>query len=296
MKNRRNGGAALVMALFATVSLVSLALFAAAVTHGRVLRSSSRLVRCTLADEARKAVAETLWKIDADTNSVDSLEEKWAHDSATALEALAGGGDGVFVVISDERARLGVPECGADVFAALLALANPGLDAATAAGIAEKCLGGIRHLQCEEALLLSIPPDADEARDAVSAALPFLSAHSGGSFNINTAPQPVVIAAALGSGAVRGGAEGLWLRLEMARKRRSEFKSTDETEALKLLRGEGDRPTAEELAALEAIKPRMRVDSGLFRIAATARRRNVRSEVECVYERGSGRILRWTER
>ena len=41
--------------------------------------------------------------------------------------------------------------------------------------------------------------------------------------------------------------------------------------------------------------PRLGVESGFFRITATAQRAGVRRTVQCVYERGAGRIHRWME-
>ena len=65
---------------------------------------------------------------------------------------------------------------------------------------------------------------------------------------------------------------------------------------MKLLRGEGDVPTSEELEALSLVQPFLRVDSGLFRVESTARRGRLSATVACVYERGTGRIFRWTSR
>lgn len=308
--------------MFAVVTVVSLALAASVAARGRIARVASRIDRAALRDAAENALVLALRKIEADTNAVDCLSEPWALDSAAAAEALAAGGDGVFVTVSDERARLGVPDCGEKTLAALLSLAS-GLDAASAAGLAHASLpehpshpagpaspaspsgpasptssaspaSPSSRLPCEEFLLAGQSGVADRA--ALEAAMPFLSASAGAAFNVNTAPRPVVVAAALGGGATPGGAEGLWLRLEMARRRGDVFASTSPTEAMKLLRGEGDVPTAEELEALSLLQPFLRVDSGLFRVESTARRGRLSATVACVYERGTGRIFRWTSR
>ena len=308
--------------MFAVATVVSLALAASVAARGRIARVASRIDRAALRDAAENALVLALRKIEADTNAVDCLSEPWALDSAAAAEALAAGGDGVFVTVSDERARLGVPDCGEKTLAALLSLAS-GLDAASAAGLAHASLpeapvppsgpagpaspasssgpasptspaSPSSRLPCEEFLLAGQIGSADRA--ALLAAMPFLSASAGAAFNVNTAPRPVVVAAALGGGATPGGAEGLWLRLEMARRRGDVFASTSPTEAMKLLRGEGDVPTAEELEALSLVQPLLRVDSGLFRVESTARRGRLSATVACVYERGTGRIFRWTSR
>lgn len=309
-------GAALVFAMFAVATLVSLALAASVASRGRVARAASRIGRAALRDAAENALVLELRKIEADTNAVDCLSEPWALDSAAAAEALAAGGDGVFVTVSDERARLGVPDCGEKTLAALLSLSS-GLDAASAAGLAHASLpehpshpaspaspsgpasptspaSPSSRLPCEEFLLAGQSGVADRA--ALEAAMPFLSASAGAAFNVNTAPRPVVVAAALGGGATPGGAEGLWLRLEMARRRGDVFASASPAEAMKLLRGEGDVPTSEELEALSLVQPFLRVDSGLFRVESTARRGRLSATVACVYERGTGRIFRWTSR
>ena len=314
----RRSGASLVFAVFAVAALVSLALSASAMARGRAARAASRAVRAELRGEAEAALARALHAVDADTNGVDCLSEPWAIESAAAAEAEAAGRDGVFVVVSDEKARLGVPECGEVAFAALLSEAS-GLDAAASSGLARAVFAGlaakksagaaaagggdgagdagkgaVASLVCEEELLGAAASAAD--REALDAAMPLLSAAAGAEFNANTAPREVVVAAALAGGATAGGAEGLWLRLEMARGRGDVFASASPSEAMKLLRGEGDVPTPDEMAALSAVQPRLCVESGLFRVRALARRGRLSAAVECVYERSTGRILRWAER
>lgn len=309
----RRRGASLVFALFAVAALVSLALSASVMARGRAARAASRAVRAELRGTAEAALARALRAVDADTNGVDCLSEPWALESAAAAEAEAAGMDGVFVVVADEKARLGVPECGEAAFAALLSESS-GLDAAESSGLARAVFaglaakknanggggasdgagGGVSALVCEEELLSAAASPAD--REALVAAMPLLSASAGAEFNANTAPREVVVASALAGGATAGGAEGLWLRLEMARGRGDVFASASPTEAMKLLRGEGDVPTPDEMAALSAVQPRLCVESGLFRVRALARRGRLSASVECVYERSTGRILRWAER
>ena len=230
-------------------TVVSLALAASVAARGRIARVASRIDRAALRDAAENALVLALRKIEADTNAVDCLSEPWALDSASAAEALAAGGDGVFVTVSDERARLGVPDCGEKTLAALLSLAS-GLDAASAAGLAHASLPEApvppsgpagpaspsspaspsgpasptspaslsSRLPCEEFLLAGQIGSADRA--ALLAAMPFLSASAGAAFNVNTAPRPVVVAAALGGGATPGGAEGATSSLPLLRRRR----------------------------------------------------------------------------
>ena len=298
---RRRAGASLVMVLAAVATVVSLALGAAALSRNLRLRTDARAGRAALRDQAESALARAAW-------AVDALSEPWAADSARAAAGLTAGGDGVFVVVEDERARLGLPEAGARTLGHLL-MRRSTLDESEAMGDAAALLFGLRAaaagaaggrtedggtnavLHAEEELL-DLP---HSHADALAAALPLLSAHAGDRINVNTVGHDVLVSVARGHGAAPGGAEGLWRRLERSRGRGEVFVSDDPAEALKLLQGEGDRPTAEELEALELVRPALRVDSGLFRITATARRGGVFATVQCVYERGTGRILRWTE-
>ena len=303
----RRAGASLVMVLAAVATVVTLALGAAALARSLRLRTDVRVGRAALRDEAESALARAAWAIDADTNLVDALSEPWAVDSARAATALAAGEDGVFVVVEDERARLGLPEAGDRALGHLL-LRRSSLDEAAAMGDASALLLALRATAADAALsrpdegtnrvlraeeeLLDLPHSHTEA---LTASLPLLSAHAGDRINVNTVGHDVLVSVARGLGAQPGGAEGIWRRLERSRERGEVFMSVDLMEALKLLQGEGDTPSEQELEALERLRPVLRVDSGLFRITATARRGGVFATVQCVYERGSGRILRWAE-
>lgn len=299
---RTSRGAALVLVLVAVAILVPLAFGAGALVRARSQRVQGRADRAALRDAAEAALARELWQIEADTNAVDALAEPWAERSRDAAARLATGADGVFVLVEDERARLGAPECGERALAALLQL-RAGLDEAAAAGEAASLFSWMREraeaagatnaaLSAEERLFDAAP---ERPSAPLEAAMPLLSAHAGGRLNVNTAGHDALVAAMLAGGATRGGAEGVWLRLEMSRARGDVFRSTAQSEALKLLRGEGDIPSAEEIAALQGVQNALRVDSGLFRVRAVARRAGRAAAVECVYERGSRRILRWLE-
>jgi type II secretory pathway component PulK len=299
---RTSQGAALVLVLVAVAILVPLAFGAGALVRARAQRVRGRTDRAALRDAAESALALELWRLEADTNAVDALSEPWAERSRDAAARLATGTDGVFVLVEDERSRLGVPDGGERALAALFQL-RAGLDEAAAAGEASSLFAWMREraetagatnlaLSAEERLLDAAPERPSEPLEAT---MPLLSAHAGGTININTAGHDALVAAMLAGGATRGGAEGVWLRLEMSRARGDVFRSTAQTEALKLLRGEGDIPSAEEIAALQGAQNALRVDSGLFRVRAIARRAGRAAAVECVYERGSRRILRWLE-
>ncbi len=333
--SRTRRGAALVLVLVAVAILVPLALGAGALARARALRVDGRIDRAALRDAAESALARELWRLEADTNAVDALVEPWAERSREAAARLEKGTDGVFVLVEDERARLGVPDCGERALAALLQL-RAGLDEAAAAGEAASLFVWMREraesgspaggasersepegvsgspaggagersepegvsLSAEERLFDATPAEAaDDAgfEAPLAAAMPLLSAHAGAKINVNTAGHDALVAAMLAGGATRGGAEGVWLRLEMSRERGDVFRSTAQTEALKLLRGEGDIPSPEEIAALQGVQNALRVDSGLFRVRAVARRAGRSAAVECVYERGTRRILRWLE-
>ena len=296
------------LVLVAVAILVPLALGAGALARARALRVDGRIDRAALRDAAESALARELWRLEADTNAVDALVEPWAERSREAAARLEKGTDGVFVLVEDERARLGVPDCGQRALAALLQL-RAGLDEAAAAGASAALFAWIRAqaeaagstnlaLSAEERLFDATPAEAaDDAgfEAPLAAAMPLLSAHAGAKINVNTVGHDALVAAMLAGGATRGGAEGVWLRLEMSRERGDVFRSTAQTEALKLLRGEGDIPSPEEIAALQGVQNALRVDSGLFRVRAVARRAGRSAAVECVYERGTRRILRWLE-
>ena len=299
----RRAGASLVMVLAAVATIVSLALGAAALARNLRLRTDARIGRAELRDEAESELARAAWSLESDTNGVDALSEFWAVDSTRAAKALAAGGDGVFVVVEDERARLGLPHAGARALGHLL-MRRSSLDESEAMGDASALLLGLRAsstiaptdgtnlvLRAEEELL-DLP---HSHTDALAASLPLLSAHAGDRINVNTVGHDVLVSVARGLGASPGGAEGIWRRLERSRERGEVFSSVSPAEALKLLQGEGDVPTAQELEALDLLRPVLRVDSGLFRITATARQGGSFATVQCVYERGTGRILRWVE-
>ena len=298
--NRR--GAALVLVLVAVAVLLPLALGAGALARARALRVDGRAARASLRDAAETALARELWKLEADTNAVDALSEPWAERSRDEAARFEKGADGVFVFVEDERARLGVPDGGERALAALFQL-RAGLDEAAAAGEAASLFAWLRAgAEASGATNLALSAaerlfDASPERPsaALEAAMPLLSAHAGPRLNVNTAGHDALVAAMLAGGATRGGAEGVWLRLEMSRERGDVFRSTAQTEALKLLRGEGDIPSAEEIAALQGVQNALRVDSGLFRVRAVARRAGRTASVECVWERGTRRILRWLE-
>ena len=306
-RTRRAGreGASLVLVICATAVLLTLSLGAAALAADRARRAGDALARAELRDAARSALARAAWALCADTNGVDHLGEDWAVASAEAAAALERGGDGVFATVSDECGRLGFPECGEPALAALVA-ETTGADAATARGRAQAAFlwkkerdaaaaslsGATNAVLAAEEELLAVP--AGEP-DGFRPALPFLSVHAGAKLNANTAPRETVVAAILGAGGTRGGAEGVWTRLAMSRARGDVFEAATPDEALKLLRGEGDEPTPEELDALRRLQPRLCVASDRFRLSAVARRGPVSVRAECTWDRASRRILRWVE-
>ena len=304
-------GASLVLVLVAVATIVSLALGASALAAGRARRAEAALLRASMRDEARSALARAARALCADTNGVDHLGEDWALASAEAAEALARGGDGVFVQVADDAARVAFPAAGEPALGHLLAEAahadvaaargaahaaflwKEGLDAAAAQASAARGGSATNAVLAAEEELLAVPA-ADPA--LLAAALPLLTVHpAAATINPNTAPREAVVALALAEGVSREGVEGLWSRLERVRGRGGFFESTEQTEALKLLQGDGDTPTAEELGALQALRPFLRVSSDVFRLAAVVRRGGVAVRVECVWDRSSRRLLRWCE-
>ena len=114
--------------------------------------------------------------------------------------------------------------------------------------------------------------------------------------NVNTAGREVFMALVIGVGGDAGTAERLYGRVARSRARGEYFESIGLVEARKLLAGGGGDPvTQEEARVLQLISQQMCVESGLFRITATARRGGAVVAVQCVYERGTVRILRWLE-
>ena len=312
-------GASLVFVIVVVATLVSLALGAGVLARARTRLSASASRRAALRIEARMALFDALSALAADTNGVTHLGERWALDSAAATEALAGGRNGTFVVVEDCLSRLPFPECGPRALAALLT-ARAALSGADAAGLAQSVFAKARESGAQGALaapefLADLGP-SPEARPALEAVVPLVDVLSEGKLNPNTAGRDVFVAAALGSGAEPGAAEGLWRRLERVRARGDFFASASPVEAVKLLRGEGDALPEAEIAALRAIHPSLAMDSDVFRVRAVARRGGTEVLCECVWWRGgpvidgpdaaaltsggsasaSGVVLEWRER
>ena len=283
-------GAILVFMLVAVTLVIGVALLAGSTALSRSRLASDAVARAQLRAEAFSAAAMAAWAIDADTNGADHLLEPWAqgfrHGAAVAT-------------VADERARLRFP-AGADrALGFLIAQASDGREE-DAMGQARMLAAWWREtqtlrtnavLRAEEELLLAPSPDPS----ALAAALPSLTVLGDGRININTVSHDVFVALALGVGAEIGTAETLFARVVRSRRRGEWFASLGMADAHKLLMGEGDALSAKEIAALQAILPRLGVESGLFRITATAERAGTRRTVQCVYERGAGRIHRWME-
>ncbi len=283
-------GAILVFMLVAVALVTGVALLAGSAALSRSRIAADAVVRAQLRAEAFSAAAMAAWAIDADTNGADHLLEPWAQGFQHG-DALAA--------IADEHARLRFP-AGADRALGFLLAKASGAREEDAMGQARLLDAWWREtlvlrtnavLRAEEELLLA--PGADPA--ALATALPSLTVLGDGRVNVNTVPHDVFVALALGAGAEIGTAETLFNRVLRSRRRGEWFASLGMAEAHKLLMGEGDALSAKEIAALQAILPRLGVESDLFRITATAERAGTRRTVQCVYERGSGRIHRWIE-
>ena len=283
-------GAILVFMLVAVALVTGVALLAGSAALSRSRIAADAVVRAQLRAEAFSAAAMAAWAIDADTNGADHLLEPWAQGFQHG-DALAA--------IADEHARLRFP-AGADRALGFLLAKASGAREEDAMGQARLLDAWWREtlvlrtnavLRAEEELLLA--PGADPA--ALATALPSLTVLGDGRVNVNTVPHDVFVALALGAGAEIGTAETLFNRVLRSRRRGEWFASLGMAEAHKLLMGEGDALSAKEIAALQAILPRLGVESDLFRITATAERAGTRRTVQCVYERGSGRTHRWIE-
>lgn len=290
---RSNGcrtGSILVFMIIAVALVSGLALLTGSFVVSRSKLAADAMIRAQLRDEAMSAVAMAAWSINADTNGVDSLLEDWAGEMNI--------GNAV-VSIADEKARLQFQSAG-NVLLGNLILYCSEVDGAAAMGQANmlcawwsavRASETNRVLSAEEELFFAPSPNVD----ALAAALPRLTVLGDGKVNINTVGREVFLSLVLSTGADIGVAEVLYSRVIRSRKRGEYFGSLEVTEARKLLAGEGDALSVKEMTVLQAIISKLCVESGLFRITATAERGGVRRRVQCIYERGTGRILRWLE-
>ncbi|MBR1609495.1 MAG: hypothetical protein IJ678_07770 [Kiritimatiellae bacterium] len=146
-----------------------------------------------------------------------------------------------------------------------------------------------------EMLHATLPPDAPGA-EALAAAMPFLTVHSGGTLNPNTTTREAFEAASVAAGASPAVAEALWNRIAALRERGGYFASDSPAEARRLVRGSGGEPTASELAVLAALQPRLKTESAVFRITAVARSGNTEVARTCIWDRGKKLVLHWRER
>ncbi len=288
--NSSRTGSILVFMIISVALVTGLALLTGSFVVSRSKLAADAMIRAQLRDEAMSAAAMTAWSIDADTNGVDHLLEDWAGEMKI--------GNAV-VSISDEKSRLQFQSAG-NVSLGNLILHCSEVDGADAMGQASmlcawwsaaKATETNRVLSAEDELLHAPSPDLE----ALTAALPSLTVLGDGKVNINTVGREVFISLVLSTGADIGVAEVLHSRITRSRKRGEWFESLELPEARKLLAGEGDALSVKEIAVLQTIVPKLCVESGLFRITATAGRAGVRRGVQCIYERGTGRILRWLE-
>lgn len=283
MKGTARSGAALIFVIAACATLVALAAGASAFISSLHRAERAVCFRAKAQITARKALERAIERIDADTNGVDSVAEAWGIATEEARAAVNRGENGVFTLMEDETSRLGVPTAGENAFAWLLRTAAK-TDEAEAAGIASTLFSSIgtnSTLSVESEVInrFDAPPEA------LIEVLPLISVNSPETFNINTVGREVFISRARAAGATAGAAAGLWHRLEMSRLRGETFLSPSPAEARKLLQGEGDVPSQEELNGLTLLQPFIAVDSGLFRITVIVREDNREYSLSCVYRR-----------
>ena len=294
MKTGRRGSM-LVFVIVVVAVVASLALGAGAILASRLAVSGDSALRGELRRSASSAAALAAWMIDGDTNGVDHVREEWA------LGFVSGD---VEVSVEDEQARLKFQDANEAALGALMDAVSPrdaplGADQATVqARAAYSWWSALRAVETNRMLyaeeeLLGAPATYHEA---LARALPHLSVLGKGKVNVNTAGREVFMALVIGVGGDAGTAERLYGRVARSRARGEYFESIGLVEARKLLAGGGGDPvTQEEARVLQLISQQMCVESGLFRITATARRGGAVVAVQCVYERGTGRILRWLE-
>ncbi len=290
---RSNGcrtGSILVFMIIAVALVTGLALLTGSFVVSRSKLAADAMIRAQLRDEAMSAFAMAAWSINADTNGVDHLLEEWAGRMKI--------GDAV-VSISDEKARLQFQSAGSMPLGNLILYCSE-VDGAAAMGQANmlyiwwnavRTTETNRVLSAEEEILFAPSPNLE----ALTAALPRLTVLGDGKLNINTVGREVFISLVLSTGADIGVAEVLYSRVIRSRRRGEWFESLELPEARKLLAGEGDALSVEEIAVLQAILSKLCVESGLFRITVTAERVGVRRSVQGIYDRDTGQILRWFE-
>ncbi len=306
VSSRAREGATLVFVLIVSAIVMMLSLTALSLVRSRMTRVEATLARASLRDAAESGIWRAVWLLNADTNRVDAPVEPWGQLTQEAAEGLDSGAPGVYLFIEDESARLPFPLGGREALAHYLMLSagqEPEAAAAqaraafdwyesftrSAVEAAEAQTATNRILLAEEELL----EVSTEAPEAFSIGIRGLTVHGDGTINVNTVGHDVFVALAMAGGATRGGAESLFQRLEMSRNRGEVFLSTQPTEALKLLQGSGTMPSPEERAALNAVRPRLRVNAACFRVTAIATEGRYRAVVQAVYEPESGRFLRW---
>lgn len=283
------GGGVLVLVLVVMTLVMGLAMGVGALVMSRTRLVQDEVLRTQLRLEAISAVARVAWEIDADTNGVDSVLEPWASPRQL--------GD-VRVSVEDESGRLCF-QADANRSLGYLLVKTCGLREEDAMGQARRLSAWWKEIQSvqtnavlrvEEELLES-GVDAELLRPV----LPYLTVWGEGRVNINTVSHEVFVALALESGAAIGPAETLFARVERSRRRGEVFATLGLSEVDKLLMGHGDSLTSAEQSALKGIVPRLGVEGRFFRITAEAQRSGVRRTVQSIYERGTGRLLRWVE-
>ena len=283
-------GSILVYMMITAALVTGLALLTGSFVASRSKLATDAILRAQLRDEAMSAVAMSAWAIDADTNGVDHLLEAWAGENKIGSAVVS---------ISDELARLPFQTTGSVTLGHLI-LYSSGVSGEEAMGQANmlyawwnaaRATETNRVLSAEEELLFAPTPHLE----ALALTLPRITVVGEGKINVNTVEREVFISLVLSTGADIGVAEVMFARMVRSRKRGEWFESLEIPEARKLMAGEGDALSAKEIGVLQAIMPKLCVASGLFRITATAERGGVRRTVQCVYARGTGRILRWLE-
>lgn len=283
MNKRGRSGAALIFVIAACATLTALAVGACAFVSSRNRAVRAVCFRVKAGVEMRKALERAIMSIDADTNGVDCASEPWCAATEEARAGLACGANGTFTLIDDETARVGVPAAGKNAFAWLVRHTSQ-TDEADAVGVASALFSAIGTntaftAEAEIAGLFESPPEA------LLAAMPFVSVNAPETFNINTVGREAFLSRARAAGATAGAAAGLWRRIEMSRARGEVFMSPSPSEARKLLQGEGDVPSQEELNALTLLQPFVAVESGLFRISVIVRENGRETSLSCVYRR-----------
>ncbi len=291
----RRNGSIIVLVLVIVAIVTSLVLSIGAILGARIKILNDLTLRGELFHEACSAAALAAWEIYSDTNGVDHVGESWFNGFTI---------ENTDVMIEDAGALLKFPDVDKAVLANLIyslshetermelkdALAEASILlewwSTTQAAHTNRVLAAVEELKAAPV----------ERPDVLVKILPYLRVHGDEKININSVDREVfaALSGSLGSDAKMAGE--LFRNLERARGKGEFFKSLDISEIKMLLGGSGvGQSGVLDSVIVEKLSTVFCVESGLFKITATARGGATSATIQCLYERETGRILNWLE-